>query len=127
MSYITDQIELLKELANDSEIDCYSVSELNKVCKDAAYTIEQLSAKVMAANMEKSTAYYNGGWIPCDERLPDDDTKVLCQTITKKGIINFVIGYHADDRWCCGMNSNVVAWLPLPEPYKPEEKINVEN
>lgn len=59
-------------------------------------------------------------WIPVSERLPEDDKKVLCQTITKKGVTNFVIGYYAD-RWCCGMNSNVIAWQPLPEPYQEEQ------
>ena len=58
-------------------------------------------------------------WIPCADRLPDTDCRVLCLTKTKKGIINYVIGYYADDRWCCGMNSNVVAWMELPAP--PEE------
>lgn len=59
-------------------------------------------------------------WIPCSERLPETEDKVLCQTVTKKGIINFVIGYYIADSscWVCGMNSNVIAWMPLPEPYK---------
>ena len=58
-------------------------------------------------------------WIPCTDRLPDTDRRVLCLTKTKKGLINYVIGYYADDRWCSGMNSNVVAWMELPAP--PEE------
>lgn len=56
-------------------------------------------------------------WIPCSERLPETDDKVLCQTVTKKGVFGMVIGYYFDNRWCCGMNSNVTAWMPLPEPY----------
>ena len=59
-------------------------------------------------------------WIPVSERLPEDDRKVLCQTMTKKGAPGFVLGYFANERWCCGMNSNVVAWMPLPDPYKEE-------
>ena len=61
---------------------------------------------------------YEDGWIPASEQLPEHDERVLCQTETKKGVINFIIGYHDDIRWCCGMNSNVVAWRPLPEPWK---------
>lgn len=56
-------------------------------------------------------------WIPCNERVPEEEQRVLCQTVTKKGTANIVIGYHANERWCCGMNSNVVAWMSLPEPY----------
>ena len=60
-------------------------------------------------------------WTPCSERLPDHEDRVLCCTYTKAGIPNHVIGYYASGRWCCGMNSNVVAWMPLPDPYVMEE------
>ena len=56
-------------------------------------------------------------WIPVSEKLPDHNEHVLCCTATKKGTRNVVIGYYMD-RWCCGMNSNVVAWMELPEPYE---------
>ena len=56
-------------------------------------------------------------WIPVTDRVPDNEHYVLCTTLTKKGFRNLVIGYYADGRWCCGMNSNVIAWMPLPEPY----------
>lgn len=59
-------------------------------------------------------------WISAKEQVPTTDERVLCQTVTKKGAVNMIIGYFADGRWCCGMNSNVVAWARLPEPY--EEK-----
>lgn len=57
-------------------------------------------------------------WIPCSERTPDNEDKVLCCTKTKKGLYNIVIGYHTERYgWACGMNSNVIAWMPLPDPY----------
>ena len=57
-------------------------------------------------------------WVPCSEKLPETDDKVICQTVTKKGVVGMVIGYYFDNRWCCGMNSNVIAWQPLPELYR---------
>lgn len=62
-------------------------------------------------------------WIPAIVS-PDSDRRVLCLTKTKKGVLNYVLGYYAHDRkhWVCGMNSNVIAWMDLPEP--PEEEIN---
>ena len=59
-------------------------------------------------------------WIPCNERLRENDDKILCCTVTKKGQRNIVIGYYMKEQvyWACGMNSNVIAWMPLPEPYK---------
>lgn len=63
-----------------------------------------------------------GRWIPVTETLPTTDDKVLCCTMTKKGVPGIVIGYYLRGEhgcsWACGMNSNVVAWMPLPEPYE---------
>ena len=63
-------------------------------------------------------------WIPASIALPGQCDRVLCQTQTKKGLLNYVIGYYDydHDRWCCGMNSNVIAWMPLPEPYEGTER-----
>ena len=62
-------------------------------------------------------------WIPCSERLPDDDrTKVV--TLANG---NAECGYYSNgDWWCVGdsislENPTVIAWMPLPEPYKPYE------
>ena len=48
---------------------------------------------------------------------PDDDRKVLCLTRTKSGQYNMTLGYWDTKtmRWCCGMNSNVIAWKRLPD------------
>lgn len=62
-------------------------------------------------------------WIPCTERLPETEDYVLCTTETKKGLRQVVRGYYMHDvkDWACGMNRNVLAWAPMPEPYKGEE------
>ena len=61
-------------------------------------------------------------WIPCSERLPDDDrTKVV--TLANG---NAEAGYYSNgDWWCIGdtislENPIVIAWMPLPEPYREE-------
>jgi hypothetical protein len=58
-------------------------------------------------------------WIPCSERLPDDDrTKVV--TLANG---NAEAGYYSNgDWWCVGdsinlENPTVIAWTPLPMPY----------
>ena len=58
-------------------------------------------------------------WISVNEKLPKTEDHVLCCTETKQGRKNVVIGYYMDG-WRCGMNSNVIAWMPLPEPYRSE-------
>ena len=65
---------------------------------------------------------YNGGWIPCSERLPEENQVVILQdfyeniTIGKMEIHNGLEGF-ADDDWWSSAN-NYVAWQPLPEPFK---------
>lgn len=61
-------------------------------------------------------------WIPSAKRLPETSDKVLCCTATKKGQKNIVIGYYIADKeyWACGMNSNVIAWMPLPDVFVEE-------
>lgn len=74
-----------------------------------------------------------GEWIPVSERLPDDETEVLIQYGQ-----SIMVGYHkvdftvypsffedanetgwysGKDNFICG-SDEVIAWQPLPEPYK---------
>lgn len=64
---------------------------------------------------------YNNGWIPCSERLPKRNTNVIAQFLSgvvsellfnEKGLFQGIYEY--------GPNV-IVAWQPLPEPYKPQE------
>ena len=62
-------------------------------------------------------------WIPCNERLPEDDrSKVV--TLANG---NAEVGYYSNgDWWCVGdkvtlENQTVIAWMPLPKPYEVEK------
>lgn len=62
------------------------------------------------------------GWIPVEERLPEDERMVLVTCQTKKGIRSTNRAYYDGAFWHgSGSMSSVTAWQPLPEPYKPEE------
>jgi hypothetical protein len=56
------------------------------------------------------------GWIPCSERLPQDEQKVL--VTTRSGNLIDVEFYHASAFW----KHYVIAWMPLPEPYRESEE-----
>lgn len=63
-------------------------------------------------------------WIPCGERLPEDDrSKVV--TLANG---NAEVGYYSNgDWWCVGdkvtlENQTVIAWMPLPKPYEVEDE-----
>lgn len=63
---------------------------------------------------------YNGGWIPCSERLPELDGTYIC---TCEGIaesITLIFSTH-DNSWNDEFEAeydDVIAWKQLPEPYK---------
>ncbi|MCI8337965.1 MAG: DUF551 domain-containing protein [Lachnospiraceae bacterium] len=75
--------------------------------------------------VDRSAVGYYGGWIPCSERMPETGIPVLCQWHKRNGLdteVYFSI-LHVDDdgKWVAdyGMpNGEVVAWMPLPEPYE---------
>ena len=60
-------------------------------------------------------------WIPVAERLPKDGERVL---ITHRGGVSF--GWYNGSYWERGAPTNhrpletVIAWMPLPEPYRGE-------
>lgn len=69
----------------------------------------------------------NDGWIPVEERLP---TREECEKSNNKFFVqtengeNFCCEYdtlangHDDPLWSC--NVPIIAWHPLPKPYKQE-------
>lgn len=85
-------------------------------------------------------------WIPVSERLPKDETKVLV-TVFFHGVKDYSGGWnahikpsfyvdiaeHYDDEWHSDSDEykiarnrhEVIAWMPLPEPYK-EDKDDAE-
>lgn len=130
MSLTSKQIDELRAYAKDRK------GELAKLIMDAADTIEVLSAKLHASQMERSSQYYHGGWIPVSERLPNEYGEYLI-TMTEKAKAKD-LGFDVDEIYIRKMryNSNgwqlprhipswindavkdeVLAWMPLPEPY----------
>ena len=63
----------------------------------------------------------NSGWIPCSERLPNAEVDVLaCDMYGRLWLANW-FDYWG---WCDITGENriaVIAWMPLPEPYKEVE------
>lgn len=64
-------------------------------------------------------------WIPCSERLPEDEEKVIVSIHDDSG--DYAIDYSssgwyvpAGDFWVVEneTNSRVIAWMPLPEPWE---------
>jgi len=65
-------------------------------------------------------------WIPCSERLPEDDTEVIVSCTDDSGDSEFsytTTGWHFKGMWvvCNERNYFVRAWMPLPKPYEVEQ------
>ena len=68
-------------------------------------------------------------WIPCSERLPEDDTLMLVNYIdSRPDAMDRWIGWHEmENVWYIDgeahsreFGNEVIAWMPLPEPYREE-------
>lgn len=74
--------------------------------------------------------HMNDGWIPVEERLPeisrtpeeDDECPEFNVTIRRAEEATTLKYSPADDTWFDdnGYVYDVIAWRPLPEPYRPE-------
>ena len=72
--------------------------------------------KILLADMEEDEKEH--GWIPVSERLPEDGTYIT----TLDGEL---VGQEEPLTGMCGIENgkwededSVIAWMPLPEPYK---------
>ena len=107
-----------KTFANfEMQVDLGRVFGLEK----AIEIINQLAEEY---NLSKTKSLDNG-WIPCIERLPEVFDNVLISTIEGGRTIGHRCPNQAFGRFY-DLHSfaidNVIAWQPLPSPYKPEEK-----
>lgn len=65
--------------------------------------------------MERSTAYYNDGWIPVSSgQLPKEEDAYIVQ---RKAGISFDVFLVKENRFSC---KDVIAWQPHPAPYQPK-------
>ena len=78
--------------------------------------------------------HMNNGWIPVEERLPENNKLVLVWAkSTARGADEWSLGICDKGFWALGSYGGslvfpsqleAVAWRPLPEPYRPERRDN---
>ncbi|MBO7733422.1 MAG: hypothetical protein J6S67_12730 [Methanobrevibacter sp.] len=88
-----EDVEECKELMTD-------------INRDTVYAVRMSDIRQLPSVTQKS-----GKWIPFSERLPKPFENCLITTTDGEVI------YHYDD----GHYSKYKAWMPLPEPYEPQE------
>ena len=134
-------IERLQEERELSYADFSRYVEEVSPCLDAEYDDFFHRGLERASRLVKEVAEeYNGGWIPCSERLPEESGYYLVtyhdwsdgnflpkydDTYVRRlhyQISEHFVGWNypknVDDRAENDCHKEVIAWQPLPEPFK---------
>lgn len=117
---IFERLEEERELSY-ADFDKY-VSEYSP-CLDSEYDDFFHRGLERASRLVKEVAEeYNGGWIPCSERLPENIFTVIIQVKEMKkptfGWYENITGWILTEQDLELKDFTVIAWQPLPEPYK---------
>lgn len=104
--------QAVNEIINDIR-DCISV--------EGYWAILERMKKLPSVNPTKT-----GKWIPVSERLPENHNQEVLISL-EWGID---IGRYSDGEWHSEWinhydDGNVLAWMPLPKPYEPQESEEV--
>lgn len=94
---------------------------------------EQFYTEGYNEGYEEATKKYKQNWIPCSERLPDKDCRVLMTIMDglfeKDGYKRYrkvLSGRYVDGEFYVEFATYAtcipLAWMPLPDPYDEEEE-----
>ena len=120
-AYICDELCCHRDIGADKGE--YAMQEICEKCELGGY-LDDIRKRLSCENNSEITrlSQDNGGWIPVNERLPENESSVLMCGDT--GCID--VGWWNGKRWKTGFshadNFEAVAWRPLPNPYRPASK-----
>ena len=62
-------------------------------------------------------------WIPMSERMPEEKQEILACFYNGDGDYKLMVTYRTDYNYWKGVGrtGDMVAWMPLPQPYEPQE------
>ena len=113
---IHSTIEALSAEPCDDCISRKATLEPYRVLKDT----DTLCVALIRANIRQQPSVTPkqkmGRWIPVSERLPEPYGQVL-RTVKSIGW-NGTFSIYVDIGTICPIDTDVIAWMPLPEPYK---------
>lgn len=112
------------------------MQELEKILKEIDETIgrygsnpelitEDITDFCYGLNVAKGIIrkHMNDGWIPVDKQLPDESLNSVIGWDDYRDRCVFVQYYNG--RWILGDGTEsvkIIAWRPLPEPYRPKKE-----
>ena len=102
-------IKIVLAVAEDFKITVQGEEFTEEKCKEAV----EIATEALSSSGKPNK------WIPVSERLPEKDKDYLC--CDDMGQMD--VGYFSQTCWCCNAYMyDVIAWMPLPEPYKAESE-----
>ena len=132
-SRMSDNDELIDRKALKEEIESLrmTITGMRRGKTITIQALEEYKKSILRIIDEQPTVHANDGWIPVDERLPEvqeglEDMYCPEFNVTIKGAERTTtLKYSWDGTWFddYGTVYNVIAWQPLPEQYKPKEKV----
>lgn len=123
--------EFVEKLIGKLEEEAFAI-QLNQGIKNPStydMFLETFTVRQIEEIVNQFAEEYKGGWIPCSERLPSVGVTVLCYWKKYDRYDNTTSYYYTlmhrneDCQWLSDLgvcNGNVLAWQPLPQPYKEE-------
>ncbi len=131
-SRMSDNDELIDRKALKEEIESLTmtITGMRSGKTMTILALEEYKKSILRIIDEQPTVYVNDGWIPVEERLPEDGQEVLVwYEYFRYGEYNrmfktYGIGWQFDGHWSgdvSGTKARCIAWQPLPEQYKPEQ------
>ena len=134
---MNEAFEKILERLEESYIDCFHQGDykFNNAIDKAEQIVQEVSEEFAT-----DTNVGTNGWIPCSVRLPKEDGSYLVQSVFEKEV-HFYDQYYDSgreafvtyrdyyDKNTLGFldsefvkYEDVVAWQPLPEPYKESDE-----
>lgn len=123
--WVKHAIDMIKEVIINKIDDIYNENEMREIeihrksYKELQQTVTDLSLEncLMKNKIEEMK------WIPVSEKLPNRHQRVLCYFKYEPDSPD-IISENTYIGGCMWMSESdkVVAWMPLPEPYKGEHK-----
>lgn len=120
----------------DAVIDALYREKRNALMQDHNFVVRGIQASINCISNTPTIEPKRGEWIPCSERLPEENGRYL---VTFPSLINKLrvdilwygrptfpetdhpCFYASDDEYGDVEYDDVVAWMPLPEPYEERE------
>ena len=127
---IKEAIKILEQEPCEDAISKASVFEILGNLMSIPYDFDrQINEKDVSESMDEIRALplvtpKKDEWISCDEKLPKPNE--LVDNVRKYYLIqdeygDMYVARHTSDEWISIdsiLQDNIVAWMPLPEPYK---------